>query len=360
MAETRTRSVTAKESARERRYWQAVVTRDSTQDGIFYYSVASTGVYCRPSCPSRQANRANVRFYATREEAEAAGFRPCKRCKPDQPTRDAVNAAVVAAACRRIEDAEAPPTLAELAKESGLSPFHFHRIFKSVTGVTPKAYASAHRHNRLRDTLQRSGSVTEAFYEAGFASSSRFYASSGEVLGMTPSDFRGGGRRADLHFAIGQSALGAVLVAASAKGIAAILLGDDPKTLVHDLETRFPNANLIGGDRDFEDIVAKVVALVETPALGLNLPLDIRGTAFQHRVWQALRQIPPGTTVSYTELAERIGNPSAVRAVASACAANAIAIAVPCHRVVRSDGALSGYRWGIERKRALLERERKS
>jgi AraC family transcriptional regulator of adaptative response/methylated-DNA-[protein]-cysteine methyltransferase len=358
MAAAHSRSATAEEADRDRRYWRAVVARDGTQDGIFYYSVASTGVYCRPSCPSRQANRANVRFHATCEDAEAAGFRPCKRCKPDQPARDVIHASVVAAACRRIEDAEETLSLAELAAASGMSPFHFHRVFKSVTGVTPKAYASAHRHSRLRDTLQRSDSVTEAIYDAGFASSSRFYASSDEVLGMSPSDFRSGGKSAELRFAIGQCSLGAVLVAVSGKGVAAILLGDDPEALVHELEDRFPNATLIGGDADFEDVVAKVVGLVETPALGLSLPLDIRGTAFQHRVWQALRRIPPGTTVSYTELAARVGSPSAVRAVASACAANAIAVAVPCHRVVRSDGALSGYRWGVERKRALLARER--
>lgn len=340
--------------------WQAVVARDKSQDGIFYYSVASTGVYCRPSCPSRLANRENVRFHATCAEAEAAGFRPCKRCKPNEPGLNETHAAIVASACRSIEQAEEPPSLDALAEASGLSPFHFHRVFKAVAGVTPKAYTVAHRQKRIRDTLQQKGSVTEAIHEAGFNSSGRFYACSDEVLGMTPSDFRKGGSNATLRFAIGQCSLGAILVAASDKGVAAILLGDDPGQLVRDLDDQFPNATLIGGDKAFEKIVAKVVGFVEAPGAGLELPLDVQGTAFQHRVWQALQQIPRGQTISYSELADRIGSPKAVRAVASACAANTIAIAIPCHRVVRTDGSLSGYRWGVERKRRLLDRETKS
>ena len=337
--------------------WQAVVARDRAYDGTFYYSVASTGVYCRPSCAARLAKRANVRFHATCADAEAAGFRPCKRCRPNQPSRDDTHAIRVAAACRLIETAEEPPSLDALADASGLSRYHFHRIFKAVTGVTPKAYAVAHRRQRVRETLRRSRTVTAAIHEAGFNAASRFYAASDATLGMTPSDYRAGGARTELRFAVGHCSLGAILVAATTKGIAAIFFGDAPDDLVNELKDRFPNAKLIGNDPAFGDTVAKVVAFVETPRAGLDLPLDAQGTAFQHRVWQAMQKIPPGTTVSYSDLAERIGRPAAVRAVASACAANKIAVAIPCHRVVRNDGALSGYRWGVSRKRALLDRE---
>ncbi len=341
------------------KFWNAVRNRDRSFDGKFYYAVATTGVYCRPSCPARSAKRENVAFHTSCKDAERAGFRPCKRCKPNEPSQQDRYAATVAKACRQIEDAEEPPTLDELAHAAGLSTYHFHRIFKAVAGVTPKAYADAHRHKRVREKLARSKSVTEAIHEAGFNSSGRFYAGSDEVLGMTPSVFRAGGATASMHFAVGQCSLGSILVAASLKGIVAILIGDDPDALIHDLEDRFPKANLIGGDRAFEDVMAKVVGLIEAPETGLDLPLDMRGTAFQHRVWQALRKIPAGTTATYSDIAETIGMPKAVRAVAAACAANKIAVAIPCHRVVRSDGSLSGYRWGVERKRKLLDREAK-
>jgi AraC family transcriptional regulator of adaptative response/methylated-DNA-[protein]-cysteine methyltransferase len=227
-------------------------------------------------------------------------------------------------------------------------------------GITPKAYAVAHRQKRLRDNLTRSTNVTQAIHDAGFNSSGRFYANADEVLGMTPTHFRKGGKDTEMKFAVGTCSLGAILVAATPKGIAAILLGDDPQALVRDLEDRFPKAELIGGDTDFERVVGQVIGLVEAPATGLDLPLDVRGTAFQHRVWQALREIPAGTTATYTDIATRIGAPRAVRAVAAACAANKIAVAIPCHRVVRNDGALAGYRWGVERKRRLIEREAQS
>jgi AraC family transcriptional regulator of adaptative response/methylated-DNA-[protein]-cysteine methyltransferase len=249
------------------------------------------------------------------------------------------------------------PSLAALAREAGMSPYYFHRVFKRVTGLTPRVYAAAHRAKRVRRELSRSGSVTEAIFDAGFNSGGRFYATSDEVLGMTPTDYRAGGSGAEIRFAIGECSLGAILVAKSAKGVCAILLGDDPDALARDLQDRFARANLIGGDAEFEQLVARIVGFVETPAVGLDLPLDVRGTAFQQRVWQALRKIPVGSTASYSDIAQRIGAPKSVRAVAQACAANAIAIAIPCHRVVRNDGALSGYRWGVERKRALLERE---
>lgn len=338
-------------------YWNAVCARDRAYDGTFFYSVATTGVYCRPSCPARLADRKNVAFHSTCSAAEKAGFRPCKRCKPNEPSLHDRYAAKVAEACRLIEGAEEPPKLEELAHATGLSTYHFHRVFKAIAGVTPKAYAVAHRQRRVRENLKRSKSVTEAIHQAGFNSSGRFYANSDEMLGMSPSDFRSGGTNADMHFAVGECSLGSILVAASDKGIAAILFGEDPEALVHDLEDRFPKANLIGGDSAFEDVMAKVVGLVEAPEIGIDLPLDMRGTAFQHRVWQALSKIPVGTTATYSEIASRIGMPRAVRAVAAACAANRIAVAIPCHRVVRNDGSLSGYRWGVERKRKLLDRE---
>jgi AraC family transcriptional regulator of adaptative response/methylated-DNA-[protein]-cysteine methyltransferase len=340
--------------------WTAVMRRDRRADGIFYYSVRTTGVYCRPSCGARRARRENVRFHATRQEAQAAGFRPCKRCRPDDGGVAGQHAAAVARACRLIETAEEMPSLDALAATARLSRFHFHRVFKATTGVTPKAYAAARRARRVRDELARSKTVTDAIYEAGFNSSGRFYATSRDVLGMTPTDFRTGGAGASIRFAVGQCSLGSILVAATARGVCAILLGDDPDRLIRDLQDRFPKAEMVGGDKKFERVVAQVVGFIERPALGLGLPLDVRGTAFQLRVWQALREIPVGATTSYRELAERLGTPKAVRAVAHACASNTIAVAIPCHRVVRTDGALAGYRWGIERKRALLARERAS
>ncbi|WP_200835012.1 bifunctional DNA-binding transcriptional regulator/O6-methylguanine-DNA methyltransferase Ada [Phyllobacterium salinisoli] len=341
--------------------WAALVTRDPAFDGKFVYSVKTTGVYCRPACPSRLAKPENIAFHADCAEAERAGFRPCLRCRPNEASLAERHAAVIADACRRIEASEEVPALDTLARAAGVSPYHFHRLFKSITGLTPKAYGAAHRSRRVRDHLSDGkGSVTEAIYDAGFGSSSRFYETSNKVLGMTPSAFRAGGVEAQIKFAVGECSLGAILVATSGKGVCAIFLGDDPDALVRDLQDRFPKADLIGGDAEFEALVSKVVGFVEAPGIGLDLPLDLRGTAFQERVWQALRDIPAGETVSYSQIAERIGAPRAVRAVAQACAANALAVAIPCHRVVRNDGGLSGYRWGVERKRALLLKESRS
>ena len=337
--------------------WAALQARDARADGSFFYSVRTTGVYCRPSCAARPARPENVAFHDSAAAAERAGFRPCKRCKPDQLSLQEQHAAMVTGACRLIENAETAPTLEQLAKPTGLSPFHFHRIFKAIAGVTPKQYATAHRASRVRSGLGRGSSVTEAIFDAGYNASSRFYESSNQLLGMTPSSYRAGGVDHDIRFAIGECSLGAILVAQSQRGVCAILFGNDPDALARDLQDRFPRANLIGGDRAFEQLVATVVGFVEAPALGLDLPLDVRGTAFQQRVWQALRDIPAGTIASYSEIAQRIGSPTAVRAVAGACAANMLAVAIPCHRVVRNDGGLSGYRWGVPRKRALLERE---
>ena len=337
--------------------WAQVVARDKSADGQFWYGVATTGVYCRPSCPSRPANPKNVGFFETTAAAEAAGFRPCRRCNPAGLSVEAENVAIIAKACRTIDDADQAPSLNELADAADLSPSYFHRLFKTVTGVTPKAYADARRAARVRDGLGTAGSVTEAIYDAGFNSNGRFYAASTGMLGMTPSRYRAGGVEEELRFAVGQCSLGAILVAASAKGVAAILIGDDPDALARDLQDRFPRAHLVGGDTAFETQVAQVVGFVEAPHVGLALPLDVRGTAFQQRVWQALRDIPAGATATYTDVAARIGAPKAVRAVAGACAANALAVAIPCHRVIRHDGGLSGYRWGVERKRDLLARE---
>jgi len=337
--------------------WAAVVSKDATADGTFYYAVKTTGVYCRPSCGARLPRPENIAFHATRADAEKAGYRPCKRCKPDQPALAEQHATTITAICRWIEDADEVPSLDTLADQAGMSPYHFHRVFKAVTGVTPKAYATAHRAQRVRDKLSRGTRVTDAIFDAGYNSNARFYEQSNALLGMTPSDWRRGGTNAEIRFAIGECSLGDILVASSAKGVCAILLGDDPDRLARDLQDQFPNAQLIGDDAQFAKLVARVVGFVEAPQQGLDLPLDVRGTAFQQRVWEALRKIPAGSTASYSEIAERIGAPKAVRAVAQACASNKIAVAIPCHRVVRNDGALSGYRWGVERKRALLERE---
>lgn len=337
--------------------WARVVARDRAADGEFWYSVATTGVYCRPSCPSRTAHPRNVALHDTLEAARATGCRPCKRCNPDGPSLDAENAAVVAKACRLIEDSDAPLPLAGLADAVGLSPGYFHRLFKAATGLTPKAYAAANQADRVRKELGQSHTVTAAIYDAGFNSNGRFYEQSTGMLGMTPTRYRAGGADEVIRFAVAQCSLGAILVASSEKGVAAILIDDDPEALVRELQDRFPRARLVGGDSEYEALVARVVGFVEAPGLGLDLPLDVRGTAFQRRVWQALRDIPLGQTVSYAVVAQRIGSPQSVRAVAGACAANNIAVAIPCHRVVRSDGALSGYRWGVERKRMLIDRE---
>ena len=271
------------------------------------------------------------------------------------------HAALVAQACRRIEASEQPPSLDDLAMHAGLSPFHFHRVFKAATGLTPKAYAQAHRAQAVREGLAKpQARVTDALFDAGYNASSRFYENADAMLGMTPRQFRDGGVDARIEFAIGQSSLGAILVARSQRGVCAISLGDDPDALLRELQDRFPRAELIGGDAGFERLVAQVVGLIEQPGIGIDLPLDVRGTAFQQRVWDALRKIPAGETASYAQIAQRIGAPKSVRAVAQACASNTLAVAIPCHRVVRSDGALSGYRWGVERKRELLARERET
>ena len=343
--------------------WQAVLHRDRNADGTFVYSVRSTGVFCRPGCSSRTPRPENVRFHATPDEAIRAGFRPCQRCKPEQ--RSDPSAASVSTVCRAIEEAIATgdpiPQLDMLAQQVGLSKFHLHRMFRASTGLTPKQYANACRSKQLQTNLKASETVTDSIYETGFNSSSRFYHAAANTLGMTPTQFRNGAQNTTITYAIGSSTLGMVLVARSERGICAILMGDSEETLRHDLQQRFPQATLTPADTDFAETLKTIVTLTEQPhSTHLNLPLDIRGTAFQQRVWQALQQIPAGQTASYADIAQRIGNPRSVRAVAQACANNALAVAIPCHRVVRSDGNLSGYRWGVERKKELLRREQLS
>lgn len=359
LARAQARRTTSSNFSTDKQRWRALVRRDEAADGAFVYSVKTTGVYCRPNCRSRLPRRENVRFHATCAEAQAAGFRPCKRCRPTQTSPAERRAAAIANACRLIEQSDELPTLAELAAAAGMSSYHFHRLFKAQTGVTPKAYAQGRRAERLRSELTRRKTVTEAMVRAGFDSSGRFYETAREALGMSPKAYQTGGAGTTIRFAIGQCWLGAILVAATEKGVCAILLGDDAEELAHDLERRFPRAQLLGGDAAFERFVAQVVGFVADPARGWDLPLDVRGTAFQQRVWQALREIPAGTTASYAEIARRVGRPHSFRAVGQAIAANPIAVAIPCHRVVRTDGSLSGYRWGVDRKSKLQQRERK-
>lgn len=352
-----TTNLAASTYSTEEARWNAVVRRDRAADGHFFYSVRTTGVYCRPSCPARTALRKNVDFHATCEDAERSGFRACLRCKPNQGGLEAMRAAGVAAATRLIETARQVPTLDELASAAGMSRFHFHRVFKSLTGLTPKAYCSAHLGKRVRDELKSAKSVTDAIYSAGFNSVGPFYARAHDELGMTPVKFRAGGAGESIQFAVSKCSMGSILVAKTAKGLCAIALGDDSETLVRELRDRFPKATLIAGDQQFEELVSQVVNFVESPSIGLPLSLDIRGTAFQKRVWKALQDIPVGHTMSYAEVARKLGKPGAVRAVAQACGSNTLAVAIPCHRVVREDGNLSGYRWGVKRKRSLLGKE---
>jgi AraC family transcriptional regulator, regulatory protein of adaptative response / methylated-DNA-[protein]-cysteine methyltransferase len=337
--------------------WTAVLARDKQFDGEFVYAVRSTGVYCRPSCPSRPAKPQNVEFHDTTQQAQAAGFRACKRCQPDGVSLEHRQNELITLACRAIEASEAALALNHLAETAGLSPHHFHRVFKRVTGLTPKAYTKAVQGRRVRQALEGASSVTEAIFEAGFNSSGRFYESSARRLGMAPQQFLSGGADQQINYTVEPCALGVIIIAATRQGVCGIEFGDSAHALVDRLRQRFPKAEFKPGDARFCAWVAQVLSYIEHPAGVLDLPLDIQGTVFQRRVWDALREIPCGSTASYAEVALAIGQPKAVRAVATACASNNVAVAVPCHRVVRSDGSLSGYRWGPERKRELLRRE---
>lgn len=344
--------------ASEQTRWEALLQRDPQAADAFCYGVRTTGIYCRPTCPSRKPQRANVCFFDTPEAAEQAGFRACKRCQPHTQDVAAEQAALVQQACAFIDNAPTPPRLHEVAAAVGLSPFHFQRLFKRLVGVSPRQYAAARQQQRLRAELRKEESVTEAMYNAGFESSSSLYEQSTATLGMTPTQYQQGARDTDIRFTTAPCVLGWLLVAATPRGICAIALDDTAAALEARLRAEFPHAHLQPTtDPAFAAWVTQVAAFIETPTQGLDLPLDIQGTAFQRRVWEALQDIPVGQTVTYAELAARIGQPTAARAVAQACAANRLAVVVPCHRIVRSDGAAGGYRWGPARKRALLERE---
>ncbi|RJT20001.1 bifunctional DNA-binding transcriptional regulator/O6-methylguanine-DNA methyltransferase Ada [Buttiauxella izardii] len=339
--------------------WQAVETRDTRSDGQFVFAVKTTGICCRPSCRARHPLRKNVLFFENVDAAVKAGFRPCKRCQPDKLAPEQQRIDRITQACRILETSSEPMVLAELAAQVAMSPFHFHRLFKQVTGLTPHAWQKALRAKRLREQLTEGEQVTRAVFDAGYQSGSNFYQQADEVLGMTAKQYRRGGERTAIQFVVGSCCLGEFLVAQSERGICAILLGNDAQSLICELETLFPHSSLDVGDDPFARRVAQVVSVLEHPGKPITLPLDIQGTAFQQQVWQALREIPAGQTASYSDIAQRIGKPQAVRAVAGACAANKLAVVIPCHRVVRNDGALSGYRWGVDRKRQLLEIEAK-
>lgn len=330
----------------------AVEARDRTADGRFLFGVVTTGVYCRPSCPARTALRENRRYFASADEAEAAGFRPCLKCRPRTAWDDPI-----ARACRFIESAESLPPLEEVAAAAGLSPHHFHRRFKAETGVTPRAWAAARRAERLAAALGRGESVTQAIHGAGYESARSAYAESGPRLGMAPRRVAKKGAGTRILAAVAMTSLGALLVAATDVGVVRIAFGQETE-LMNGLKRDFAEAEIVLGDAGFGRTVSIVVAMVEEPGKGQTLPLDIRGTAFQRRVWEALRRIPAGATATYGEIAAAIGKPTAVRAVAGACAANELALAIPCHRVVPAAGGTGGYRWGPERKETLLSRER--
>ena len=336
--------------------WQSVVDRDADADGQFVFAVQTTGIFCRPSCRAKHALRKNVSFFADARQALAAGFRPCKRCQPEKDSAHQHRLEKIAHACQLLEQ-ESPLTLDELAQQVAMSPYHLHRLFKATTGMTPKAWQQSWRARRLRDALAKGVPVTQAILNAGFPDSSSYYRKADQTLGMTAKQFRKGGDNVSVRYTLADCTLGRCLVAESERGICAILLGDNDATLVADLHGLFPAAQDVPADADFQQRVREVITAINARDAPLSLPLDIRGTAFQQQVWQALRAIPCGETMSYQQLASAIGKPKAVRAVASACGANKLAVVIPCHRVIRGDGALSGYRWGIARKAQLLQRE---
>ena len=337
--------------------WDALQRRDTAAEGRFFYGVRTTGVYCRLGCTSRLPLRRNTTFFETPADAEAAGLRPCKRCRPTEDSSAARHLAAVERACALLRDSDAVPTLAELADAAAMSQFHFHRVFKQITCVTPRDYARTHRLRRLADGLDTGQPVTEAIYASGFGSSSRAYEAAPAGLGMTPGARRNGGAGQRIRFATVETPLGWALVAATKRGICMTALADDRGTLEANLRRRFPAAEIIADEAGLKDWADQIVRFITAPDRNLDLPLDIQGTAFQARVWRALQKIPLGKTATYTEIAAALGQPKAIRAVAQACAANKLALLVPCHRVIRSDGDLGGYRWGLERKRSLLSRE---
>jgi AraC family transcriptional regulator, regulatory protein of adaptative response / methylated-DNA-[protein]-cysteine methyltransferase len=333
--------------------WAAVKARDKSADGLFVTGVLSTGIYCRPSCAARHPHRENVRFYPTGDQARDAGLRPCKRCKPDEAGRDAK---ALVAAFRILAEAEAPPKLEALAQQVGYSPCHFHRIFTRATGVSPAQYSRGQRAGQMTESLSRSGKVTDAIYEAGYSGPGRFYADARGRLGMTPSAWRNGGRGETIRWAVADTFLGRMLVAATAKGICRLSFDEDEETL----RQRFPNAAVEEGGEEMTDLLRRASAAIEAPARSHDLPLDVRGTAFQEAVWRELSRIPPGESLSYAALAAKAGKPGAARAAGSACGANNVAVLIPCHRARRGDGSPGGFAYGLERKARLIEREQTS
>lgn len=335
--------------------WQQVMARDARQDGRFVFAVRTTGIYCRPSCPSRRPRRDSVEFFADPNQAERAGYRACLRCKPTQISKQAE---YVASARKILDNAEGAVTLAELSSRIGLSPFHLQRLFKRATGLSPREYQAACRMQHVKSGLRKGDDVTTALYDAGFGSPSRLYERAPQQLGMTPGEYRRGGAGANIRYAIVSSPLGRMLVAATDRGLSAVRFGDSVSDLERDLRKEFHAAEFHRDDKALREYVEPLLAAIRGDNTTVDLPLDIRATAFQKKVWEQLRQIPSGETRSYTDIARDIGSPAAVRAVARACASNPVAITVPCHRVIRSDGDLAGYRWGIERKKKLLNNEK--
>ncbi|WP_230413796.1 bifunctional DNA-binding transcriptional regulator/O6-methylguanine-DNA methyltransferase Ada [Undibacterium umbellatum] len=337
--------------------WDAVCIKNRDLDGEFVFAVKTTGIYCRPSCPAKTAKRQNVEFYETTVLAQQAGYRACKRCHPDGVSQEHSRNSMIETACQLIKNSEAPLKLETLASKMAMSPHHFHRIFKELTGVTPKQYQSALQKEKVRSLLNQSASISGAIYDAGYNSASRFYEMAGAMLGMSPKAYRAGAEDLQMQYMVCESALGLLLIASTEKGICTIEFGDSASVLEQVLQQRFPKASIRAAETHFKEWVTSILAYIQQPRGLLDLPLDVQGTAFQQRVWKALQDIPPGQTASYAEIAKRIGSPSSVRAVANACASNQFAVAIPCHRVIRSDGDVTGYRWGMERKKALLKRE---
>jgi AraC family transcriptional regulator, regulatory protein of adaptative response / methylated-DNA-[protein]-cysteine methyltransferase len=347
-------------SAADRARWDAVLARRDADAGAFVYAVTTTGVYCRPACPSRRPRRDHVRFFETPALAEAAGFRACRRCRPSGVSPDAALRAMVARACARIDASEGRVSLEHLASAAGMSRFHFQRVFKRLAGMTPFEYGQARRVTRLKRELGERQSIVGSIFGAGFGSSSRVYEQLDTTLGMTPGQYRRGGAGLEITWSIAPCSLGQLLVATTARGVCAVEFGQHESELTRRLASRFPNAVLTPAGQGASRLIARIASIVEEPTRGARtpIPLDVRGTAFQRRVWKALEQIPAGATRSYGQVAAAVGAPAAARAVARACAANPVAVLIPCHRVVRGDGTAGGYRWGVDRKRTLLARER--
>ena len=338
--------------------WSMVLARNAKADDRFVYAVKSTGVFCRPSCPSRRPKRENVEFFDLPNQAQKAGYRPCRRCTPLERNPQAQK---VEAACRYIdENLDITLSLTAISRHVAISPFHFQRMFKRILGISPREYQQARRAGKFRQALLSDGSVTEAIYEAGFSSSSRAYESIPAQLGMTPSAYKRGGEGIEIRCTVVSTELGKLLVATTARGVCSVRFGESEAAMLRELKQDFRSATIHRDDTGLKSVADQIKQLLSGSTTSLNIPLDLRGTAFQQMVWKELRRIPAGQTRSYTDVAKTIGKPRAVRAVANACGSNPVALVVPCHRVVQKNGSLAGYRWGVKRKAALLEKERNS